>query len=33
MKIESYVATGGQSARPFGQFVVPFPKWEPLEIP
>ena len=33
MKIESYVATGGQSARPFGQFIVPFPKWKPLEIP
>lgn len=32
-KFETYVATGGQSARPFGQFKVPYPKWEPLQIP
>ncbi len=32
-KFEHYVATGGQSSRPFGQFKVPYPKWEPLQIP
>lgn len=33
MEFDKYVATGGQSSRPFGQFVVPFPEWERLEIP
>ena len=29
-KFDKYVATGGQSSRPFGQFKVPYPKWERL---
>ena len=32
-KFQTYVATGGQSSRPFGQFKVPYPKWEPLTRP
>lgn len=32
-KFQTYVATGGQSSRPFGQFKVPYPKWERLEMP
>ena len=33
MEFDKYVATGGQSSRPFGQFKVPYPKWERLERP
>ena len=33
MEFDKYVATGGQSSRPFGQFKVPYPKWERLEMP
>lgn len=33
MEFDKYVATGGQSSRPFGQFKVPYPKWERLKRP
>ena len=32
-EFDKYVATGGQSSRPFGQFKVPYPKWERLKRP
>ena len=33
IQFDKYVATGGQSSRPFGQFKVPYPKWKPLKRP
>lgn len=33
MNIPTYVATGGQTSRPFGEFIVPYPKWEKLSLP
>ncbi|MCD8217393.1 MAG: glycogen debranching protein [Clostridiales bacterium] len=33
MEFDKYVATGGQTSRPFGQFNVPYPKWEKLSLP
>ncbi len=33
MTFDKYVATGGQTSRPFGQFHVPYPKWSHLQKP
>lgn len=32
-KFPNYVATGGQTSRPFGEFIVPYPEWERLQVP